>query len=48
MKVGQNGTTETPGAKPKGKLEYFNATMGKLFSYVARYPDKSQPLHNLT
>ncbi|CAB3976721.1 lethal(3)malignant brain tumor 3 isoform X1 [Paramuricea clavata] len=27
MKVGQNGTPETPGTKPKGKLEYFNATM---------------------
>jgi hypothetical protein len=31
MKVGQNGTTDTAGAKPKGKLEYFNATMGTLF-----------------
>ena len=30
MKVGQNGAPETPGAKAKGKLDYFNATMGKL------------------
>lgn len=28
IKVGQNGTPETAGAKPKGKLEYFNATVG--------------------
>ena len=39
MKVGQTGAPETPGAKAKGKLDYFNATMGKLLH---------QDIHNLT
>lgn len=32
MKVVTNGATETTGTtKTKGKLEYFNATMGKTY-----------------